>query len=113
MIDIHANAKALVKEVSECTAWRDERYGRSLCDLVEYAKSLEKEIAAMKAQARAAINQTEIPEGMALVPKAEFDDLMYWLDRCDEKGHLDNCPDLIEPLQAFNQAMLAAQEQKP
>ena len=38
-----------------------------------------------------------IPEGYALVPKAEFDRLMYWLDRCERKGHLDNCADLIEP----------------
>jgi hypothetical protein len=41
------------------------------------------------------------PEGWSLVAVKGFDDLMYWLDRCEEKGHLENCPDLIEPYQAF------------
>jgi hypothetical protein len=30
-----------------------------------------------------------------------FDDLMYWLERCDEKGHLENCSDLIGPWSNF------------
>ncbi len=33
---------------------------------------------------------------------AAFDDLMYWLERCERKGHLDNCADLIEPWEAFD-----------
>ena len=41
------------------------------------------------------------PEGWSLVAVKGFDDLTYWLDRCEEKGHLENCPDLIEPYQAF------------
>ena len=43
-----------------------------------------------------------IPEGWSLVAVKGFDDLMYWLDRCESKGHLENCPDLIEPYHAFD-----------
>lgn len=43
-----------------------------------------------------------IPKGWSLVAVTGFDDLMYWLDRCESKGHLENCPDLIEPYQAFD-----------
>lgn len=31
-----------------------------------------------------------------------FDDLMYWLDRCAEKGHLENCYDLVDPWTIFD-----------
>jgi hypothetical protein len=43
-----------------------------------------------------------IPEGFSLVAVKGFDELMYWLDRCERKGHLENCPDLIEPYAAFD-----------
>mgnify|MGYP003565533289 CR=1 FL=1 len=43
-----------------------------------------------------------IPNGFELVAVKGFDDLMYWLDRCDRKRHLENCPDLIEPYEAFD-----------
>ena len=43
-----------------------------------------------------------IPNGFELVAVKGFDDLMYWLDRCGRKGHLENCPDLIEPYEAFD-----------
>jgi hypothetical protein len=36
-----------------------------------------------------------------IVVDQSFDDLMYWLDRCEDKGHLENCPDLVEPWSAF------------
>lgn len=36
-----------------------------------------------------------------IVVDQSFDDLMYWLDRCEYKGHLENCPDLVEPWGAF------------
>lgn len=42
------------------------------------------------------------PEGYELVAVKGFDSLVYWLDRCASKGHLDNCPDLIEPWEAFD-----------
>jgi hypothetical protein len=42
------------------------------------------------------------PEGWSLVAVKGFDDLMYWLDRCESKGHLENCPDLIEPYHALD-----------
>lgn len=48
-----------------------------------------------------------VPDWCELVPSKEFGELMYWLDRCDDKGHLDNCSDLIEPLAAFHAAWLA------
>jgi len=31
-----------------------------------------------------------------------FDDLMYWLDRCAEKGHLEKCGDLVDPWAIFD-----------
>lgn len=44
-----------------------------------------------------------VPEGWKLVLVNErFEDLMYWLDRCESKGHLENCSDLIEPWAAFD-----------
>lgn len=43
-----------------------------------------------------------IPAGWKLVAVNEaFDDLMFWLDRCHDKGHLDNCYDLVAPWEAF------------
>lgn len=30
-----------------------------------------------------------------------FSDLMFWLERCSERGHLDNCYDLVAPWEAF------------
>ena len=43
-----------------------------------------------------------LSEGFSLVAVKGFDELMYWLDRCEVKGHLENCPDLIEPYEAFD-----------
>jgi len=45
----------------------------------------------------------QLPEGWVLiaVPHDKFSDLMYWLDRCADKGHLERCSDLIEPYEAF------------
>lgn len=64
------------------------------------------EIAMLNAYIAAANKGKELPPGWRYedVPSAEFDDLMFWLDRCDDKGHLDNCPDLIVPMAAFNRA---------
>lgn len=36
------------------------------------------------------------------VDSETFDDLMYWLDRCENKGHLENCYDLVEPWSKFS-----------
>lgn len=36
------------------------------------------------------------------VDSGAFDDLMYWLDRCESKGHLENCYDLVEPWKNFS-----------
>jgi hypothetical protein len=44
-----------------------------------------------------------IAKGKRLIMVDEtFDDLMYWLERCDEKGHLENCSDLIRPWSNFS-----------
>ena len=43
-----------------------------------------------------------IPEGFSLVAVKGFHDLIYWLDRCERKGHLENCPDLVEPYESFD-----------
>lgn len=42
-----------------------------------------------------------------------FGDLMYWLERCERKGHLENCSDLIEPWEAFDYEYVAAPENTP
>jgi len=71
------------------------------------AQQYQKEVDAMEALVNA-IEQAEkqkpmlIPDCFELVAVKGFDDLMYWLDRCDRKGHLENCPDLIEPYEAFD-----------
>ena len=54
-----------------------------------------------------------LPPGWKLVAvNAGFDDLMYWLNRCDEKGHLENCSDLIEPWAAFDYRLLTSAPQE-
>jgi hypothetical protein len=40
-------------------------------------------------------------DGFKLVAVKGFDDLMYWMQRCADKGHLENCFDLVEPWTAF------------
>ena len=46
----------------------------------------------------------EFLEKHAFLPEKEWNALEYWLDRCYEKGHLDNCSDLIEPLEDLYKA---------
>lgn len=43
-------------------------------------------------------------ENVAILPEKEWLELEYWLDRCYDNGHLENCPDLIKPLEALNKA---------
>lgn len=43
-------------------------------------------------------------ENVATLQKKEWLELEYWLDRCYDKGHLENCQDLIEPFEALNKA---------
>jgi len=43
-----------------------------------------------------------LSEGKKLIlVDSSFDDLIYWLERCESKGHLENCSDLIEPWEKF------------
>lgn len=44
-------------------------------------------------------------EGMCLLPAKEWGELDYWLARCEDKGHLENCPDLVEPYNALYAAI--------
>lgn len=44
----------------------------------------------------------QVPEGWKMIfVNDAFADLMFWLDRCADKGHLENCQDLIEPYERF------------
>jgi hypothetical protein len=46
-----------------------------------------------------------LPDGKRLIlVDGTFDDLMYWLDRCERKGHLGRCYDLVEPWVNFDYA---------
>lgn len=49
-------------------------------------------------------NMRGLLEGNTTLPAKEWSDLEYWLDRCYDKGHLENCSDLIEPLEALYKA---------
>lgn len=49
-----------------------------------------------------------VPDGYSLVAVKGLDDLVYWLDRCEGKGHLENCSDLLEPWAAFDWIPFAA-----
>lgn len=40
----------------------------------------------------------------------KFDDLMYWLGRCDSQGHLERCSDLVEPWAKFEYKDLAMKD---
>lgn len=40
----------------------------------------------------------------AVLPKKEWENLEYWLDRWFDKGHLERCSDLIEPLEELYKA---------
>ena len=59
-----------------------------------------------------------IPDGYKLVAVKGLDELVYWLERCKDKGHIENCADLIEPFEAFEyrnvseEAVIAAHEAK-
>jgi hypothetical protein len=46
-----------------------------------------------------------LPDGKRLIlVDGTFDDLMFWLDRCEGKGHLERCYDLVEPWANFDYA---------
>ena len=57
---------------------------------------------------RAALSAPQ-PQPVAVIAKGKrlimvdetFDNLVYWLERCDDNGHLENCSDLIEPWSKF------------
>lgn len=59
-----------------------------------------------------------IPDGYKLAAVKGLDELVYWLDRCKYKRHLENCADLIEPFEAFEyrnvseEAVIAAHKAK-
>ena len=57
--------------------------------------------------------QSCVPAGWKLVrvKAAEFDDLMFWMQRCNDKGHLENCLDLVDPWGKFEYEEIAASPQ--
>lgn len=54
-----------------------------------------------------------VPDGFKLVAVKGFDDLMYWMQRCADKGHLENCYDLVEPWSHFEYHDLSATPTPP
>jgi hypothetical protein len=52
-------------------------------------------------QSKPAAPVAAVPDGFRIVAVKGFDDLIFWLDRCERKGHLDNCFDLVEPWGKF------------
>ena len=72
----------------------------SLEDLASWNKAFK---AIKQALAAPTVQEPVALEGgkRLIVVDQSFDDLMYWLDRCEDKGHLENCPDLVEPWSAF------------
>ena len=60
------------------------------------------DIPAMQEIARTAASDPAAPEGFTLVAVRGFDELIYWLERCSDKGHLENCPDLVQPWAEFD-----------
>ena len=56
-----------------------------------------------KALAQPEQEPVALPEGKRLIlVDGSFDDLMFWLDRCEDNGHLENCPDLVPPWENFS-----------
>lgn len=52
-------------------------------------------------------NEAAMPNTVAL-PAAEWSEMEYWLNRCEDKGHLENCSDLLEPWANLSAAIDAA-----
>ena len=54
-----------------------------------------------------------LPDGKRLIlVDGTFDELVYWLDRCEDKGHLENCYDLVEPWANFKYENYASPPQR-
>lgn len=81
-----------------------EQDGKDLADVgdeltVAYMQGHSKGVEVGKTKAQ----QVVVPQGWKLVAVNQgFDDLMYWLNRCQSKGHLEKCADLVEPWDAFD-----------
>ena len=94
-----------VTEVMDCP---DEKHGLTL--LVQDAEPN----FSVKSQPEQPVQARGVPEGFKLVAvNSAFDDLMYWLDRCACKGHLEQCSDLIEPWDAFDYRQISAAAPSP
>jgi hypothetical protein len=90
------------------THTKDEALLKALEDIKNNAGNPEKVYQISSAAIKQALAAPTVQEPVALeggkrliVVDQSFDDLMYWLDRCEDKGHLENCPDLVEPYSAF------------
>ena len=61
-----------------------------------------KEVLVTKDVSLAEQEPVALPDGKRLIlVDGTFDELVYWLDRCDSKGHLERCGDLEEPWANF------------
>ena len=78
--------------------------GGNAMDDAEVAKNeLRQMVAEALAKQPAQQEPVALPEGKKLIlVDGSFDDLMYWLERCEDKGHLENCLDLVEPWENFS-----------
>ena len=75
---------------------------------IELLKASNKIIADERDRLKAApVAPDGVPDGFELVAVKGFDDLVYWLNRCAEKGHLEACSDLIDPWSAFGYRKVA------
>lgn len=61
--------------------------------------------------ARAALEKhpeaSAMPEGIVELPAKEWNAMAFWLGRCEDKGHLERCSDLVEPWEELQAAILA------
>lgn len=80
---------------------------------VKSHKAIEAALKEREAAAAAVPEVPEVPDGYRLVAVKGFDDLVYWMDRCDSKGHLENCADLIEPWAAFDYRNITQPPKEP
>lgn len=83
------------------------RHSAICAEIQQLHQTKESKLLARIAELEAQLAQPEhepvtLPENKKLIlVDSSFDDLMYWLERCESKGHLENCSDLIEPWEKF------------
>lgn len=99
---------AQILTLKKYQAWRTGKDARTMVEAgivpAAITSALNAVIAIAENHLRDGMKKAEpvIPKGFRLIAVNEtFDSLMYWLDRCEQKGHLENCADLTEPWEKF------------